>query len=279
MLGTWWKTSEIMIRLENLSMTFRALDGCLVEAIRDVSFTVEKGEFCSIVGPSGCGKTTLLELAAGLVAPTRGRVVLDFETNGNGQGWAGYMSQADTLLPWRTVYENAAIGLEIRGVSKKERRERVIPLIKRVGLAAFLDKYPSELSGGMKKRLGLVRVLVYDPEVLLLDEPFAALDAQTREVLQADLLELWRDFQRTVIFVTHDLVEAITLSDRILLLSRRPAIIKRSYQVDLPRPRRVEDIQFSKGFQDLYRKLRQDLMEEVRDGLQDPTELGEWSLP
>jgi NitT/TauT family transport system ATP-binding protein len=202
-------------------------------------------------------------------------VLLDFEANGKARGWAGYMSQSDTLLPWRTVFENAAIGLEIHGVSKNERRERVIPLINKVGLGAFLDKYPSELSGGMKKRLGLVRMLAYDPEVLLLDEPFAALDAQTRELLQADLLELWRDFQRTVIFVTHDLVEAITLSDRILLFSRRPAVLKRSYPVDLPRPRHVEDIQFSEGFQDLYRKLRQELMEEVRDGRRDPNALEE----
>lgn len=266
-----------MIRLESISMTFHALDGCLVQAVKDVSFTVEKGEFCSIVGPSGCGKTTLLELVAGLAVPSGGQVRLDLASNGRTRGWAGYMSQADTLLPWRTVLENAAIGLEIRGVSKRECQERVVPLVNKVGLGAFADKYPSELSGGMKKRLGLVRMLAYDPEVLLLDEPFGALDAQTREVLQTDLLELWRNFQRTVLFVTHDLVEAITLSDRILLLSRRPAVLKQSYQVDLPRPRCVEDIQFSERFQSLYRKLRHELMQEVHDGLHDPALPAEWS--
>jgi NitT/TauT family transport system ATP-binding protein len=266
-----------MISLEHVSKTFQALDGSLVEAVRDISFTVEKGEFCSIVGPSGCGKTTLLELVAGLDTPTGGTVAHNFAANGNSRGWAGYMSQVDTLLPWRTVFDNATIGLELRGLPRRECQDRVLPLIQRVGLGSFTDKYPSELSGGMKKRLGLVRMLAYEPEVMLLDEPFAALDAQTREALQADLLELWRDFHRTVIFVTHDLLEAITLSDRILLLSRRPAMLKNSYRVVLPRPRSVEDIQFSDEFQSLYRDLRRALVEEVSDCRHETGSLAEWS--
>jgi NitT/TauT family transport system ATP-binding protein len=252
-----------MICLEGVSKTFKSLDGSPVEALVDVSLTVDEGEFVSLVGPSGCGKTTLLEIIAGLEKPTGGSVRHGSLTDNGAFGWAGYMSQAETLLPWRTVLENAAIGLEIRGVPKAERRRRVNGLVERVGLGGFEDKYPDELSGGMKKRLGLIRMLAYEPEVLLLDEPFAALDAQTREMLQADLLDLWRDYRRTVIFVTHDLVEAITLSDRILLLSRRPAVIKSQHRVGLPRPRHSRDIQFSDEFMDLHRRLRQDLLEEV----------------
>lgn len=252
-----------MIRLSGIGKSFQALDGARVEALRDISLEVAQGEFVSLVGPSGCGKTTLLEIIAGLERPSAGEVVHGRLTVNGRFGWAGYMSQADTLLPWRTVAGNAVVGLEVRGVPKRERLDRVAGLIQRVGLDGFQDKYPSELSGGMKKRLGLIRMLAYDPEVLLLDEPFAALDAQTREVLQSDLLDLWRDFKRTVVFVTHDLVEAITLSDRIFLLSRRPAGIKREYRIDLPRPRLTQEIQFSPEFQELHRALRRDLMEEV----------------
>lgn len=252
-----------MISLLGINKTFSARDGSDVAALQDISLEVRSGQFVSLVGPSGCGKTTLLEIIAGLEKPSSGQVRHGQLTQNGKFGWAGYMSQADTLLPWRTVVENAAIGLEIRGVAKAERHRRVSGLVERVGLGGFEDKYPGELSGGMKKRLGLIRMLAYEPEVLLLDEPFAALDAQTRERLQADLLDLWRDYRRTVIFVTHDLVEAITLSDRILLLGRRPARIKCEYTVDLPRPRLSQEIQFGQEFQDLHRRLRQDLLEEA----------------
>lgn len=255
-----------MISLQGINKVFSAQDGSQVQALRDISLEVSEGQFVCLVGPSGCGKTTLLEIMAGLEKSSSGKVRYGRLTANGDFGWAGYMSQADTLLPWRTVLENAAIGLEIRGVPKAQRRQRVAGLVERVGLAGFEDKYPGELSGGMKKRLGLIRMLAYQPEVLLLDEPFAALDAQTREKLQADLLDLWRDFKRTVVFVTHDLVEAITLSDRIFLLSKRPAEIKREYVVDLPRPRLSQDIQFSPEFLRLHRRLRQDLMAEVDQG-------------
>jgi NitT/TauT family transport system ATP-binding protein len=263
-----------VISLRGINKTFIARDGCEVQALRDISLEVNEGEFVCLVGPSGCGKTTLLEIMAGLEKPTSGSLRHGSLTINGEFGWAGYMSQADTLLPWRTVAENAAIGLEIRGVSKAKRRQRVAGLVERVGLGGFEDKYPAELSGGMKKRLGLVRMLAYQPQVLLLDEPFAALDAQTREMLQADLLDLWRDFKRTVVFVTHDLLEAITLSDRIYLLSKRPAAIKREYPIMLPRPRLSQEIQFSPEFQELHRRLRRDLMAEVDQG-QNHTELKE----
>jgi NitT/TauT family transport system ATP-binding protein len=255
-----------VISLQGINKTFIARDGSEVQALREISLEVKEGEFVCLVGPSGCGKTTLLEIMAGLEKPSSGSLRHRRFTSNGDFGWAGYMSQADTLLPWRTVLENAAIGLEIRRVPKARRRQRVAGLVERVGLAGFEDKYPAELSGGMKKRLGLIRMLAYQPEVLLLDEPFAALDAQTREMLQADLLDLWRDFKRTVVFVTHDLVEAITLSDRIYLLSKRPAAIKREYPVTLPRPRLSQEIQFSPEFQHLHRRLRRDLMAEVDQG-------------
>lgn len=189
-------------------------------------------------------------------------------------GWAGYLSQADSLLPWRTVLANAEIGLEMRQVPRAQRRAQVARLLERVGLAGFLQKYPSELSGGMKKRLGLVRLLAYDPEVLLLDEPFAALDAQTREFLQQDLLTLWQESHKTVIFVTHDLMEAITLSDRIFLMSPRPGRIKRQYPVDLPRPRCLPEFQFSPATQQLHRQIRLDLHDDMVPGLAPPGDAG-----
>lgn len=253
-----------MIHIRSISYTYSALDGTRIKAIEDVSLEVQKGEFVSFVGPSGCGKTTLIEIIAGLKTVTGEGSVLINGRPVNGQfGWAGYISQSDTLLPWRTVAENAGIGLEIAGIPKAERRTRVAGLIEQVGLAGFENKYPSELSGGMKKRLGLIRMLAYEPEVLLMDEPFAALDAQTREFLQNDLLNLWKDYRKTVLFVTHDLVEAISLSDRIILFTSRPATIKREYPVNLPHPRCGHDIQFSAEFRDLHRTIRSDLMEEV----------------
>lgn len=252
-----------MIRVENISKTFLAMDGTEVTALDSVSLHIERGEFVSIVGPSGCGKTTLLEIIAGLQLPGHGRVLVQGAPLNGGFGWSGYMSQADTLLPWRTVIENAEIGLQIRGVPKGTRRKRVSALIDRVGLHGFEDKYLFEISGGMKKRLGLIRILAYDPDVLLLDEPFAALDAQTRETLQEDLLGLWQDYKRTVVFVTHDLVEAITLSDRIVLMTKRPGRVKHQYEVSLSRPRKAFEVQFSSQFLSLHKAIRKDLISEV----------------
>ncbi len=252
-----------MIRLEGIGQTFLAADGSQVQALAGIDLAVSEGEFVSLVGPSGCGKTTLVEIIAGLQKPSAGRVTHGHAGQNGAFGWAGYMSQADTLLPWRDVLDNAGIGLEIRGVARAECRRRAAELAARVGLAGFENRYPHELSGGMRKRLGLIRMLAYEPEVLLLDEPFAALDAQTREVLQNDLVDLWRDFRRTVIFVTHDLMEAITLADRVCLLSRRPAAIKREYRVELPRPRTSLEVQFSQKFQALHQAIRRDLMAEV----------------
>jgi len=252
-----------MIELEHISFTYTALDGSKVPAVHDVSFSVREGEFVALVGPSGCGKTTLLEIIAGLKTADGGEARLRDRPLNHRFGWGGYMSQVDTLLPWRTVAQNAAIGLEICKAPKEERGATVASLIRQVGLTGFEDKYPSEISGGMKKRLGLIRILAYDPEVLLLDEPFGALDAQTREFLQNDLLSLWKTYRKTVLFVTHDIAEAIALSDRILLFTSRPATLKSSYEVNLPRPRCIRDVPFDPEFQALLQSVRRDLMEEV----------------
>lgn len=252
-----------MILLGNISKIFTSLDGATITAFKEISLEVKQGEFVSIVGPSGCGKTTLLNIVAGLIEPTHGRVWLNGRPMDGHFGWAGYMTQTDTLLPWRTVKENAAIGLEIRRVPKPERQKKVMKLISQVGLNGFENKYPFEISGGMKKRLGLIRVLAYDPDVLLLDEPFAPLDVQTREFLQADILQLWEDYKKTIIFVTHDLVEAITLSDRIFLMTSRPGTIKKEYRVPLSRPRSTFDLQLSEDFYEFHKQIRIDLKEEV----------------
>lgn len=252
-----------MILVEGVSKIYTSSDGSKVIALKEVSLEVKKGEFVSIIGPSGCGKTTLLGIMTGLIKPTRGRVLVNQSSINGRFGWAGYMTQTDTLLPWRTVKENAEIGLEIRGMPKLERSKRVGKLISQVGLNGFEDKYPFELSGGMKKRLGIIRILAYDPDTLFLDEPFAALDCQTREFLQSDLLRLWEDYKKTVIFVTHDLVEAITLSDRIFLMASRPGTIKKEYLVPFSRPRSTFDLQLSEDFYEFHKQIRIDLKEEV----------------
>jgi NitT/TauT family transport system ATP-binding protein len=252
-----------MIKVESISKTFTSIDGTQIKALDRVTLEVIEGEFVSLVGPSGCGKTTLLEIIAGLQAPEVGKVSLNGKRLNADFGWAGYMSQTDTLMPWRSVMQNAEIGLEIRGVLQDVRRKQVSTLIEQVGLTGFEDKFPSEISGGMRRRLGLVRMLAYDPKVMLLDEPFGALDALTREMLQRDLLRLWQKHRRTVVFVTHDLVEAITLSDRIILLSARPGRVKREYTVPLARPRESFEVQFDEQFLELHQRIRRDLLVET----------------
>ena len=252
-----------MIFVDDISKVYAATDGSKVMALGEVSLEIKRGEFVSIVGPSGCGKTTLLGIISGLIKPTHGQVLVNQQSVNERFGWGGYMTQVDTLMPWRTVMGNAEIGLEIRGMPKPERKKKITKLISQVGLNGFEDKYPFEISGGMKKRLDLIRTLAYDPDVLLLDEPFAALDSQTREFLQADMLKLWEEYKRTIIFVTHDLVEAITLSDRIFLMTSRPGTIKREYRVPLPRPRSTFDLQLTEEFFKFHREIKNELKEEV----------------
>lgn len=232
-------------------------------ALHGVNLAVQPGRFVSFVGPSGCGKSTLLNMVAGLVRPTDGAVwykgspVLGVNTD------VGYITQDDNLLPWRTLLENVEVALEFRGVGAVERRARAQGLIERVGLAGFEHHYPHELSGGMRKRTALIRTLIYEPDVILMDEPFGPLDAQTRVILQDELLRLWEGTGKTIVFVTHDLVEAIALSDEIVLFSRAPGTIKRVYSVPITRPRDVFRIHADPLFPAFFDQLWRDLKEEI----------------
>jgi len=233
--------------------------------IRDLSFAVAEGEFLTIIGPSGAGKTTLLNMIAQIDTATGGEVRFGSETAPIGDPKAlrpglacriGYVTQDDHLLPWRTTLQNVLFPLSVQGRLNAENRARAEMLIRTVGLSGFEDHYPHELSGGMRKRAALIRTLVYDPPVILMDEPFGALDAQTRTQLQADLLRLWNLGRKTIIFVTHDISEAIALGDRTLVLSRPPSRIAGEHAITIPRPRDVRDIMTHPDFAALYQRIR-----------------------
>ena len=211
-----------------------------VEALRGVDLAVGDGEFVAIVGPSGCGKSTVLNVVAGLEQPTRGTVCLDGAAVPDRLGRTAYMHQRDLLLPWRTVLDNAILGLEVAGVARPAARARALALVERFGLAGFTDSYPAALSGGMRQRAAFLRTVLADRPILLLDEPFGALDALTRASMQEWLLGLWDELGRTILFITHDVEEAILLADRVLVMSPRPGTIVRETAVGLPRPRRYE---------------------------------------
>jgi NitT/TauT family transport system ATP-binding protein len=218
--------------------------GVVTEVCRDISFDVRPGEFLSIVGPSGCGKTTLLRIVGGLISPTGGSVSIDGTPIDGPGGDRGFVFQQDSLYPWRTLTDNVQFGLELRGRGKSSRsaykrecRERAMEVIELVGLGDFAGHYPHELSGGMRQRANLARALAIDPKVLLMDEPFSALDAQTRELMQAELLRIWRQAKKTVVFITHQIDEAVFLSDRVLVMGSRPGTIKDLVTVEIPRPR------------------------------------------
>jgi ABC-type nitrate/sulfonate/bicarbonate transport system ATPase subunit len=232
-------------------------------ALEDVTLGVRPGEFISLVGPSGCGKSTVLNLLAGLIRPSAGEVRYQGEPVQGINQRIGYITQDDNLLPWRSMVKNVEFGLELRGVPKRERRERAREFIELVGLGGFEDHYPHELSGGMRKRASIVRTLAYDSPAVLMDEPFGPLDAQTRVILQDELLRLWDRQRPAVLFVTHDLVEAIALSDRILTFTGRPGRIKREHTVELPRPRDVYHIHEVDGFQELHDALWSDIRDEI----------------
>jgi NitT/TauT family transport system ATP-binding protein len=261
--------ADEVVRLESVHKVFvpRGRSARPLPALEDVSFTVRSGEFISLVGPSGCGKSTVLNLLAGLTPPSAGRVLHMGRPVRGVNTEIGYITQDDNLLPWRSMLRNVEYGLELRGVPKAEQRTRAAEFIALVGLSGFEDHYPHELSGGMRKRAGIVRTLAYDSGVVLMDEPFGPLDAQTRVILQDELLRLWERARPAVLFVTHDLVEAIALSDRILTFTGRPGRIKRAYEVNLPRPRDVFHIHDVPTFRKLYDALWGDIrMEIVRSG-------------
>jgi NitT/TauT family transport system ATP-binding protein len=256
-----------MIEIQDIGRSFRTRDGGTFKALEDVSFSVQDKEFFSIIGPSGCGKTTLLKMAAGLARPTSGQILIDGQAvTGPGDDRAMVFQQF-VLLPWADVLTNVGFGLEMRGMSRKESREAARPFLERVGLTRFSEHYPHELSGGMQQRVGLARALAVAPDILLMDEPFGALDAQTRQLMQEDLMRLWDSEQKTVIFVTHSMEEAAYLSDRVLVMDTHPGRVREILDVPLPRPR-DESVRRSSTFSDLTAHM----WHELRGMLGDPTE-------
>jgi len=237
--------------------------GKKIVALDAIDLAIAEGEFVTIVGPSGCGKSTLLNLIVGLIRSSSGRITFRGDRIDGICTNIGYVTQKDNLLPWRTLIENVEIALEIRGVQANARRDQARDYIGQVGLGGFEDHYPHELSGGMRQRANIIRTLIYDPELILMDEPFGPLDAQTRIVLQDQLLKLWSASKKTIIFITHDLIEAITLGDRVVLMSSRPGRIKFIENVAIPRPRDVFQIHESPEFRSAYERLWQQLRPEV----------------
>ena len=252
------------LALDGVSATFGAYT-----AVRDVSLSVEAGEFVSVVGPTGCGKSTLLNMAAGLLAPGTGGVRVFGEPLASLNRRAGYMFQAESLMPWRTALGNVMAGLSFRGASEAEARALATDWLRRVGLAAFGDRYPHQLSGGMRKRVSLAQVLVLDPDIILMDEPFSALDVQTRQLMENEVLELWGARKKAVLFITHDLDEAIAMSDRVVILSAGPASrVVGEFRIDLERPRDVAEIRAAPRFVELHKAIWDVLRDQVLAGYQ-----------
>src|SRR5438046_4129143 len=255
------------VALSQVSVSFRLTAGGAYAAVERASLSVGDGEFVAIVGPTGCGKSTLLNVAAGLVSPSSGRIDIFGTPLAGLNRQAGYLFQADALFPWKTALENVAIGLETAGVARAQARERAQAWLTRVGLAEFGARYPHMLSGGQRKRVGLVQVLIRDPKILLMEEPFGPLDAQTRQIMGNLLLDLWTADRKAVLFVTHDLEEAIALSDRVVIMSAGPAArIIGDWRVPLSRPRGTPEVPLEPAVQDPHREVWATLKAEVLRG-------------
>jgi len=252
------------VRLKDVAISFSIGERNQYDAVAETSLSIGEHEFVAIVGPTGCGKSTLLNAAAGLLKPAKGSVEVFGKPLSGINNDAGYLFQQDSLMPWKTVEENVAIGLEIKGVSKKEARTAAREWLARVGLSAFCERYPMKLSGGQRKRVGLAQVLIRDPKLLLMDEPFGPLDAQTRLLMGDLLLRLWSKDRKAVMFVTHDLDEAIALADRIVIMSAGPrSRMIGDYTVTLPRPRDIAEIRHDPAFIKLHREIWHALRGEV----------------
>jgi NitT/TauT family transport system ATP-binding protein len=252
------------VALDDVVVAFRLASGGVYTAVERATLNVADGEFVAIVGPTGCGKSTLLNIAAGLIPPAAGTVDIFGSPLAALNREAGYLFQADALFPWKTALENVAIGLETAGIPASEARPRAQEWLARVGLSAFADRYPHMLSGGQRKRVGLAQVLIRDPKILLMDEPFGPLDAQTRQIMGNLLLDLWSADRKAVLFVTHDLEEAIALSDRVVIMSAGPAAhIIGDWTVPLPRPRDISEVKLDNAFHALHREIWHRLKTEV----------------
>ncbi len=257
------------LSLEGVTCTFVSRDdpGQRYTAVRDVNLRIAPGEFVSVVGPTGCGKSTLLNVGAGLLEPSTGKVEVFGEPLKGINARAGYMFQAEALMPWRSALANVMAGLQFRGVADAEAHARADEWLRRVGLGGFGDRYPHQLSGGMRKRVALAQTLILDPDIILMDEPFSALDIQTRQLMENEVLELWAASRKAVLFITHDLDEAIAMSDRVVVLSAGPASHPiGEFVVGLPRPRDVAEIRTQPEFVALHERIWGVLREEVLKG-------------
>ncbi len=251
------------IELRNVTKLFRTPAGGAYTALRDLTLNVAPGEFCAVVGPTGCGKSTTLGLISGLERPNAGEVQVMGKPVTGIDPSIGYVFQSDAVFPWKSVLHNVATGPRFRGTRKSEAFERAREWIARVGLTGFEDRYPHQLSGGMRKRVALAQTFINEPKILLMDEPFSALDVQTRALMGDELLQLWSSVRASVVFVTHDLEEAIALADKVCVLTAGPATVKGIYTIDLPRPRNVSEIRFEPRFMQLYQEIWEDLRNEV----------------
>jgi NitT/TauT family transport system ATP-binding protein len=252
------------LALDNVTVTFVGQDGGRYTAIRDTTLHVAPGEFVSVVGPTGCGKSTLLNVAVGLLQPSAGSTRVFGETLAGLNRKAGYLFQSEALMPWRTALQNVTAGLEFREIDSAQAVRRAEEWLQRVGLRGFGGRYPHQLSGGMRKRVALAQTLILDPEIILMDEPFSALDIQTRQLMENELLELWSANRKSVVFITHDLEEAISLSDRVVVLSAGPdAHPIGEFAIDLPRPRDVAEIRLTPRFIELHTQIWHAMKAEV----------------
>jgi len=251
------------IELINVSRKFVTPTGSTVLALKNLSLTVAEGEFCAIVGPTGCGKSTTLGMITGLSPPSAGTVkVFGREVRGIDPN-IGFVFQSDAVFPWKNVLDNIAAGPLYRGMQKDQAKHKAMDWVQRVGLKGFEYHYPHQLSGGMKKRVALAQTFINEPKILLMDEPFSALDVQTRALMQEELLGLWSEHKASVVFVTHDIEEALTLADRVLILTKGPAVVKQTYDVPFSRPRNVLEARHTPEFIELSRKIWTDLRDEV----------------
>ncbi len=251
------------IELLHVSRRFISPTGKVIPALRDFSMTVGQGEFCAVVGPTGCGKSTTLSLITGLARPSAGTVLIQGVPVSGIEPRIGFVFQSDAVFPWRSVLDNVAAGPLFRGMPKAEALASAGDWVRRVGLVGFESHYPHQLSGGMRKRVALAQTFINEPDILLMDEPFSALDVQTRVLMQDELLRLWSGNRAAVVFVTHDIDEAISLADRIFVLTRGPATVKAVYEIDIPRPRIASSVRYTPRFIELSRQIWDDLKDEV----------------
>jgi NitT/TauT family transport system ATP-binding protein len=252
------------IELRGVTKRFTTPSGAVYTALQDLDLQVAPGEFCAIVGPTGCGKSTTLTLVSGLERASLGTVTVHGETVSGITPGVGFVFQNDAVLPWKSVLDNVALGPRFRGTDKSKANAAARDWLRRVGLSGFEDRFPHQLSGGMRKRVALAQSLINEPEILLMDEPFSALDVQTRAIMSNELLQLWDLTRPAVVFVTHDLEEAIALADKVVVLTAGPGgTVKASYDIDLPRPRIVQEIRFEPRFVDLYQQIWEALRSEV----------------